>query len=305
MRFSENWLREWVDPGVSREELCLRLDMLGLEVESVTELGQALDGIVVGRILSAGPHPDADRLQVCQVDIGAGEPLQIVCGAANARAGLSAPLARIGAQVGDMKIRAARLRGVESQGMLCSARELGLDEDGAGLMELPADAPVGAPLASLLGLPDASIELGLTPNRADCLGMAGLASDIAAAFDMPLTVPAGAEGQPVPATIPDSCQVHLDAGPDCPRYLGRVIRAVSTPAHRHRCGLPSACVVPASGRWVPSSMSPATSCSSSASPYTPSTTSASPVRSLSAMAARPRPWPFWMARRWRSTRNSW
>lgn len=230
MRFSENWLREWVDPGVSREELCLRLDMLGLEVESVTELGQALDGIVVGRILSAGPHPDADRLQVCQVDIGAGEPLQIVCGAANARAGLSAPLARIGAQVGDMKIRAARLRGVESQGMLCSARELGLDEDGAGLMELPADAPVGAPLASLLGLPDASIELGLTPNRADCLGMAGLASDIAAAFDMPLTVPAGAEGQPVPATIPDSCQVHLDAGPDCPRYLGRVIRGVDARA---------------------------------------------------------------------------
>lgn len=230
MKFSENWLREWVDPGVSRDELCLRLDMLGLEVESVTRLGQGLDGIVIGQIIQAGPHPDADRLQVCRVDIGDGQPLQIVCGAANARVGLKAPLAKVGARVGTVTIKAARLRGVDSTGMLCSARELGLDEDASGLMELPEQAPVGAPLAGFLGLPDAGIELGLTPNRADCLGMAGLASDVAAAFDLPLTVPAGADGQPLPATIQDSRQVNLAAGADCPRYLSRVITGVDARA---------------------------------------------------------------------------
>ncbi|MCK9488593.1 MAG: phenylalanine--tRNA ligase subunit beta [Xanthomonadales bacterium] len=230
MRFSENWLREWVDPGVRRDELCLRLDMLGLEVESVTELGAGLEHIVVGQIIAAAPHPDADRLQVCRVDIGDSEPLQIVCGAANARVGLKAPLAKIGAQVGSLSIQAASLRGVESTGMLCSARELGLDDDASGLMELPADAAVGAPLAQFLGLPDASIELGLTPNRADCLGMLGLASDIAAAFDQPLTVPGGADGQAVAATIQDTRQVNLAAGADCPRYLCRVIDGVDASA---------------------------------------------------------------------------
>src|SRR5690606_12064306 len=189
MKFSENWLREWVDPGVDRETLCRRLDMIGLEVESVDELGAGLEHVVVAQILGAERHPDADRLQVCQVDTGSGT-VQIVCGAPNARPGLKAPLAQIGARLPNgTAIKAARLRGVESQGMLCSARELGLDQDASGLMELPADAPVGRPLAQYLGLPDASIELGLTPNRADCLSLRGVARDVAASFGAPLRAP--------------------------------------------------------------------------------------------------------------------
>ncbi len=230
MKFSENWLREWVDPGVSRDELCTRLDMIGLEVESVVALGEALDGVVVAQIVEATPHPDADRLQVCQVDIGTGKPLQIVCGAPNARVGLKAPLATVGTRVGEITIKAAKLRGVESSGMLCSARELGLDQDASGLLELPADASVGQPLAEFLGLPDAVIELGLTPNRADCLGMRGIAHDIAAVYDRDVSEPAFTT---VPAVIDAVRSVSLQAGDACPRYLGRVVEdidaAASTP----------------------------------------------------------------------------
>ncbi len=227
MKFSENWLREWVDPGVSRDELCLRLDMIGLEVESVTVLGEKLDGVLVGEIVAARPHPDADRLQVCQVDIGGDQPLQIVCGAPNARVGLKAPLATVGAHVGEITIEAAKLRGVESNGMLCSARELGLDQDASGLLELPADAPVGQALADFLGLPDAIIELGLTPNRADCLGLCGIAHDIAAVYDRDVNEPAFT---PVPAVIETVRAISLQAGDACPRYLGRVVEGIDARA---------------------------------------------------------------------------
>lgn len=228
MKFSENWLREWVDPGVSRDELCHRLDMIGLEVESVTALGDGLDGVVVGEIVEARPHPDADRLQVCQVRVGDGQLLQIVCGAPNARVGLKAPLATVGSRLPNgIEIKAAQLRGVESSGMLCSARELGLDQDASGLLELPADAATGAALADCLGLPDAAIELGLTPNRADCLGMAGLARDVAASFASAVREPAM---PPVPASIDATRAVRLDAGSACPRYLGRVIRNIDARA---------------------------------------------------------------------------
>ncbi|MBX3726393.1 MAG: phenylalanine--tRNA ligase subunit beta [Xanthomonadales bacterium] len=223
MKLSENWLREWVDPGVDRETLCTRLDMIGLEVESVETLGAGLDGVVVARIVSAVPHPDADRLRVCEVDAGDAR-LQIVCGAPNAREGLLAPLARVGARLpGGLEIKAASLRGVESQGMLCSARELGIDADAAGLMELPAEAVPGTPLATLLGLPDAVIELGLTPNRADCLGMLGLAVDVGAAFAVPVCRPAIAD---VPAQVASSRAVALASPAACPRYLGRVVEGV-------------------------------------------------------------------------------
>src|SRR5690606_20602412 len=144
-------------------------------------LGEALDGVVVARIVECAKHPEADRLQVCQVDAGNGALLQIVCGAPNARPGLVAPLATIGTKIGEITIKAAKLRGVESNGMLCSAKELGLDADASGLLELPAEAPAGMPLADYLGLPDASIELKLTPNRADCFGVRGIAFDVAAA----------------------------------------------------------------------------------------------------------------------------
>ncbi|MFB9068930.1 phenylalanine--tRNA ligase subunit beta [Pseudofulvimonas gallinarii] len=227
MKFSENWLREWVDPGVDRETLCRRLDMIGLEVESVAELGAGLDHVVVAQIVSAERHPEADRLQVCQVDTGHGS-VQIVCGAPNARAGLKAPLAQIGAALPNgMAIKAARLRGVESQGMLCSARELGLDQDATGLMELPDDAPVGTPLARYLALPDASIELGLTPNRADCLGLRGVAYDVAASFGRQVAMPAI---EPVAAAHDSQRGVRLDAPAQCPRYCGRVVSGIDARA---------------------------------------------------------------------------
>src|SRR5690554_1185091 len=230
MKLSENWLREHVATDATSAELERRLTMIGLEVEGVERLGDGLDGVVVAKILSCERHPQADRLQVCRVDAGHGEPLQIVCGAPNAREGLVAPLAMVGAELGGMTIKAAKLRGVESSGMLCSASELGVDADASGLMELPDDAPVGEPLAQYLGLPDNVIELGLTPNRADCLGMRGVARDVAAAFGAEV---APFDGGPEPAQTDAALPVELGAGADAPRYLGRVIEgvdaSVSTP----------------------------------------------------------------------------
>ena len=227
MKFSENWLRQHVPTAASRDELAATLTAIGLEVEEVTALGAALDGVVVARIVSAEKHPEADRLQVCSVETGSGT-VQIVCGAPNARAGLLAPLATVGATLpGGLSIKAAKLRGVESFGMLCSAKELGIDADASGLLELPADAPVGQPLAQYLGLPDASIEIKLTPNRADCFSVRGIAYDVAAATGSavaPLAI------EPVPAAIDAALTVELDAGADVPRYCGRVIEGVDASA---------------------------------------------------------------------------
>ncbi|RPE81142.1 phenylalanine--tRNA ligase subunit beta [Vulcaniibacterium tengchongense] len=227
MKFSENWLRQHVPTAASREELAATLTAIGLEVEEVTPLGDALDGVVVARIVSARKHPEADRLQVCEVDTGAGI-VQIVCGAPNARAGLKAPLAQVGAVLpGGVAIKAARLRGVESFGMLCSAKELGVDPDASGLLELPADAPVGAPLREYLGLPDATFELKLTPNRADCFGVRGIAYDVAAATGCAV---APFEAAPVAARSEATLPVELHAGADAPRYCGRVIEGVDAAA---------------------------------------------------------------------------
>jgi phenylalanyl-tRNA synthetase beta chain len=223
MKFSENWLRQHVRTDATRAQLAATLTAIGLEVEELTPLGEALDGVVVARITSTARHPEADRLQVCQVDAGNGTLLQIVCGAPNARPGLVAPLATIGTRIGDITIKAAKLRGVESNGMLCSAKELGLDADASGLLELPDDAPVGTPLADYLGLPDASIELKLTPNRADCFSVRGIAFDVAAACDSEV-VPFDAT--PMPALHDATLPVELRAGGDAPRYVGRVIEGV-------------------------------------------------------------------------------
>ena len=220
MKFSENWLRSHVPTQASRDELAATLTAIGLEVEEVTPLGESLQQVVVARIVEAARHPEADRLQVCQVDAGQGGLLQIVCGAPNARAGLVAPLALVGAQVGGIAIKAAKLRGVESNGMLCSAKELGLDSDASGLFELPDDAPIGQALAEYLGLPDASIEIKLTPNRADCFGVRGIAYDVAAACASEV-LPFAAE--PVAVTSERRLEVRLDAGSDAPRYCGRVV----------------------------------------------------------------------------------
>src|SRR6185312_12019 len=228
MKFSENWLRQFVDPPVDRDELCRRLTMAGLEVEAVEPLGAGLDGVVVGEIVDCVSHPNADKLRVCKVAVGKGEPLQIVCGAPNAHVGLKAPLALVGAKLSNgIAIKQAALRGVESNGMLCSAKELNLDADASGLFELPADAPVGTSLASYLSLPDTAIELKLTPNRPDCLGLRGLAHDVAALFDVAVKE---SETSPVAAISSARREVRLDAGADCPRYVGRVIGGVNAAA---------------------------------------------------------------------------
>ena len=223
MKFSESWLRQHVNTTATREELAATLTAIGLEVEEMTVLGDALDGVVVARIVECAKHPEADKLQVCQVDAGNGAMLQIVCGAPNARPGLVAPLATIGTKIGDLTIKAAKLRGVESNGMLCSAKELGLDADASGLLELPADAPVGTPLADYLGLPDASIELKLTPNRADCFGVRGIAFDVAAATGCEVEP---LDTAPVPAQTDATMLVELAAGEKVPRFAGRVIEGV-------------------------------------------------------------------------------
>ena len=227
MKFSENWLRSHVPTEASRDELSATLTAIGLEVEDVTVLGEGLENVIVARIVECAKHPEADRLQVCQVDAGQGGLLQIVCGAPNARPGLIAPLAMVGANVGGIAIKAAKLRGVESNGMLCSAKELGIDADASGLLELPANAPVGTPVADYLGLPDASIEIKLTPNRADCFSVRGIAYDVAASLGSEVKP---LDDAPVHAQSPVTMEVALEAGAKVPRFAGRVIEGVNAQA---------------------------------------------------------------------------
>ena len=223
MIISEQWLRTWVSPQVTTDALSHKLTMIGLEVDSIAGAAEAFSGVVVAQIIAAEQHPDADKLRVCTVNAG-DETVQIVCGAPNARAGLIAPLAKVGAVLpGDFKIKKAKLRGVESQGMLCAGAELTISEDNDGLMELPADAPIGADIREYLSLDDQVIELGLTPNRADCLSVRGVARDVAVAFDETLNETAIA---PVESTIADTFPVAIEATAKCPRYLGRVIKNV-------------------------------------------------------------------------------
>ncbi|EJL03548.1 MULTISPECIES: phenylalanine--tRNA ligase subunit beta [Pseudomonas] len=223
MKFSEQWLRGWVSPQVSRDELVARLSMAGLEVDSVTPAAGEFSGVVVGEVLGTEQHPDADKLRVCQVSNGT-ETFQVVCGAPNVRPGLKIPFAMIGAELpGDFKIKKAKLRGVESNGMLCSQAELQIGEGNDGLMELPADAPVGQDIREYLNLDDASIEVDLTPNRGDCLSLAGLAREVGALYAAPVARPAVAT---VPAVHDEVRSVEVLAPAACPRYLGRVIRNV-------------------------------------------------------------------------------
>ena len=223
MNISEQWLREWVNPDLSSDELAHQITMAGLEVESIEPVAGEFSGVLVAEVISAEQHPDADKLRVCQVNTGS-DTVQIVCGAPNARAGLKAPLAQLGAVLpGNFKIKKAKLRGVESQGMLCAGEELGLSEDSDGLLELAADAPVGMDLREYLQLNDKIIEVDLTPNRADCLGIAGIAREVGVLNDLAVT-PISFEQ--VSQTIDDSFPVALEASQHCPRYVGRVIKDI-------------------------------------------------------------------------------
>ena len=223
MKFSEQWLRSWVNPEVSRDELVARLSMTGLEVDSVTPAAGEFSGVVVGEILSAEQHPDADKLRVCRVSNGS-EEFQVVCGAPNARAGIKVPFAMVGAVLGeDFKIKKAKLRGVESFGMLCSASELELSDDHDGLFELPGDASVGQDIREYLGLDDTIIEVDLTPNRGDCLSIAGLAREVGANYAVPVSGPTIAA---VAASHDETRPVELLAPEACSRYVGRIVRNV-------------------------------------------------------------------------------
>lgn len=228
MQFSESWLRTLVNPELDTEALSHRLTMAGLEVESTEAVAPAFSGVVVARIVQVAPHPNADRLHVCQVDDGSGELLQIVCGAPNAAVGINVPLARIGAELpGDIKIAAVKMRGVESSGMLCSARELGLSQDHAGLLILDPDAVVGQSIRESLDLDDTLFTIKLTPNRADCLSILGVAREVAALTGAPLTVPTA---RPVKATLTDRLPVSVLAPDLCGRFAGRIVRGVNARA---------------------------------------------------------------------------
>ena len=228
MQISEAWLRSYVNPGISTEELVEQLTMAGLEVDSVEPAAAKFSGVVVGEVLSMQQHPDADRLRVCQVAVGETEPLQIVCGASNVSVGLKIPAALIGAVLpGDFKIKKSKLRGEESFGMLCSEKELGLATDANGLMELAIDAPVGVDIRDYLSLDDSIIEVDLTPNRADCLSVEGLAREVAALNKMDWST---TQVDNVPVSHQDTLTVSVEATESCPRYLGRLIKGVNANA---------------------------------------------------------------------------
>ena len=233
MQISEKWLRTLVDPDLSTQELVHLLTMSGLEVEECHALAPAFSGVVVGRVLETGKHPNADRLSLCRIDAGLADPLSIVCGAPNVAVGMKVPVALIGAKLpGEtadkpFEIKLAKMRGVESQGMLCSARELGLSQDHSGLMSLPEDAPIGKDFRDYYALDDALITIKLTPNRADCLSVLGVAREVSALTGAPLTPP---EIKPVVPVGDAHFPFKISDGKACGRFSGRVITNVNAKA---------------------------------------------------------------------------
>ena len=245
MKFSENWVREWVNLSISTEQLCDQITMLGLEVDGVEKVAGDFTGVVVGEVVECAQHPDADKLRVTKVNVGGERLLDIVCGAPNCRQGLKVACATEGAVLpGDFKIKKTKLRGQPSEGMLCSFSELGIDVDADGIIELPLDAPVGTNLREYLDLDDKAIEISLTPNRADCLSIAGVAREVGVVNKQVVNQP---HFDAVPATISDKVQIELNAPEACPRYLLRVVKNVNVKAQSpiwlqeklRRCGIRS------------------------------------------------------------------
>ncbi len=228
MKISENWLRTWVNPDISTDELIATLTMAGLEVDGVEVMGAELEGVLVGEIASCSRHPEADKLQVCSVNVGAAENLQIICGAPNAREGIKVAVATIGCTLpGDFKIKKAKLRGVHSFGMLCSGKELEISDESDGIMELPAEASIGTQLVDFLGLKDNAIDIDLTPNRGDCLGVKGVASEVGVLTQTEVKQQAIT---PVKVTIEDKVAVKLSAPEANPRFAARVIKDIDLSA---------------------------------------------------------------------------
>ncbi len=228
MQFSDAWLREWVNPDVSVNELADALSMAGLEVDGVEAAAAEFTGVVVGEVLSCERHPDADKLSVCNVNIGEAEPVQIICGAKNVAAEMKVPVATVGAVLpGNFKIKKAKLRGQASHGMICSASELGLAESSDGILPLPADAPVGKDFRQYLALDDHIIDVDLTPDRGDCLSIAGIARDVGVIYKQPVK---DWEIKPLPATVDAQLTVNLEAVEACPRYCCRVVKGIDPKA---------------------------------------------------------------------------
>ncbi|MBL4822079.1 MAG: phenylalanine--tRNA ligase subunit beta [Colwellia sp.] len=236
MKFSESWLREWVNPALSSDELAHQITMAGLEVDGVDPVAGEFTSVIVGEVVECGPHPDADKLQVTKISLGdyssanveKGELVDIVCGAKNCRLGLKVAVATVGAVLpGDFKIKKAKLRGVVSNGMLCSESEIGLSDSSDGIMELAQDAPIGTCVREYLDLNDVTIDVDLTANRGDCLGLKGLAREVGVLNSQSVNEVAITAVQP---TIDDTLTISIEAEEACPRYLGRIIKGINPTA---------------------------------------------------------------------------
>jgi phenylalanyl-tRNA synthetase beta chain len=228
MKFSESWLREWINPEISSETLADQLTMAGLEVDDVEKVAGDFTGVVIGKVVECMQHPNADKLRVTKIDIGKEELLDIVCGAPNCRQGLTVACATVGAVLpGNFKIKSAKLRGEPSEGMLCSYSELGIADEHNGIIELPDDAPLGQDIREYLNLNDVIIDISVTPNRADCFGIVGIARDISAVNNIPMQA---LKVNSVQATISDTVSIKIDEPTASPRYLGRVIKNINVNA---------------------------------------------------------------------------
>ena len=228
MKFSEKWLREWVNPAIDTEALSEQLSMAGLEVDGVDAVAGDFSGVVIGEVVECGQHPDADKLRVTKINVGEDELLDIVCGAANCRQGLKVAVAKVGAVLpGDFKIKKAKLRGQPSHGMLCAFEELGMAESSDGILELPADAPIGQCIREYFNLDDVTIDVDLTANRSDCLGIKGLAREVGVLNSQDVAEVAIAAVEP---TIEDTIKIELVNSQACPRYLGRIIKGINLEA---------------------------------------------------------------------------
>ncbi|MBD1581599.1 phenylalanine--tRNA ligase subunit beta [Pseudoalteromonas sp. S16_S37] len=228
MKFSEKWLREWVNPAIDTEALSEQLSMAGLEVDGVEAIAGSFSGVVIGEVVECAQHPDADKLRVTKVNVGEDELLAIVCGAANCRAGLKVAVAKVGAVLpGDFKIKKAKLRGQPSHGMLCAFEELGMADSSDGILELPSDAPIGQCIREYFSLDDVTIDVDLTANRSDCLGIKGLAREVGVLNSLDVTEVAIDAVQP---TIDDKISIELVNSQACPRYLGRIIKGINLDA---------------------------------------------------------------------------
>ena len=245
MKFSEQWVREWVNPAITTEQLCDQITMLGLEVDGVDPVAGEFTGVIVGEVVECAQHPDADKLRVTKVNVGGERLLDIVCGAPNCRQGLKVACATDGAVLpGNFKIKKTKLRGQPSEGMLCSFSELGISEDHSGIIELPADAPIGTDFREYLNLNDNAIEISLTPNRADCLSIAGIAREVGVVNKLPVNAP---HFDSINATSDEKVEIDVQAPEACPRYLLRSVKNVNIKAATpmwmkeklRRCGIRS------------------------------------------------------------------